>query len=140
MENNTSKNDTIEFIADSTLTLPPCFGEHFFSKSDICQACRAPVIVKNRVRLLREVCQGVCSSQNTTARFKNLKSRDVEKFLEQNETVQEIFDRMVLPETTKEDAKEARRKLMSRLRYLEKTRNMITPDVPSLDELFSQPS
>ncbi len=134
----TSATPTFEFVGvtdpdklrEHLLTTDPCFGKLFRADAPECRGCDAPVIVGGQVVLCAQLCRSM--TKNDTIRA--LPAALVTTWVAQDTSVEDMF--LNAYALLGGEPAAVRKQLKRRLRYLDRKKGVIVPEVPPLAELL----
>lgn len=110
-----------------------CFGNYLQTARE-CDKCRAPVIVDDKLVLLKEACQAETTGAANTGALKKLSTQQVIDRIEQGKTIEEIFEEVLNGLDPEMMATVARNSLNLRLNYM-KSIDIPAPKLPTAKEL-----
>ena len=113
----------------------PCFGKHFARTVKECLACVAPVIMDQKLYLIRDLCEARCQGADSPGSLQVLAAQDVLARLESGQSVQELFQAILGDSEPALLGAAARQMLSDRFAYLRSSRKLLTPPLPPLKEL-----
>lgn len=114
-----------------------CFGKNYAKSTDACVACRAPVLIDGKIRVMREVCAPLSRGMTGPVDLQRLTSAEVLQMLEQGATPEAIFRKILGQVDPQLGAAAARQLLVDRFFYLSSIK-IPTPSVPKTKDLLKE--